>query len=399
MTDKTPAIETKDVHEAFHSSLIFKGMTDAQIDKIISITTPVQLEGGQAIIHQGDVSDDFYLITQGEVEILKEKEGGHHHRVAKLSAGDTIGELSMLDQNLRSATVRTITETHLLRLTARDFNQVAKDSMIGTKTYRNLAESLSNRLRNTTEVTVSALERALEQSRQQIVIGNFMVAILIILTLFTFALGVTSYLTHLVGTSGYITVSLLVITTVVMIFLTIQSGYPSSFYGLTLKNWRPSLRESTVWSLPVLALTTLGKWAVISQIPEFSSEPLFNFSGAVYSQSSESQTILVLALLYVFASSPLQEFLFRGCFQGTLQSFLIGKYSNPIAILTTSLTFSMVHLMISPVLAIFAFTGGIFWGTLYRRQNTLVGVIFSHILIGTWLFFVLGVEHLMVGKG
>lgn len=398
MAEKKSEIETKEVRAAFHSSLLFKGMTEDQIDKIISIATPVKIDSGKVIIHQDDVSDDFYLITEGEVEILKEKGEGHHHRVAKLAAGDTIGELSMLDQNLRSATVRTIQETHLLRLTARDFNQVAKDSMIGTKTYRNLAESLSNRLRNTTEVTVAALERALEQSRQQIVIGNFMVAILIILTMFTFALGITSYLTHLVGTSGYITVGLLVVTTIVMVFLTIQSGYPMSFYGLTLKNWRASFAEGIIWSLPVLALATIAKWVVISQVPEFSTEPLFNFSGAVYSQTSASQTVIMLALLYVFASSPLQEFLFRGCFQGTLQSFLIGKYSNYLAILTTSLTFSMVHLMISPILAVFAFTGGIFWGALYRRHDTLVGVISSHILIGTWLFFILGVENMMVGK-
>jgi CRP-like cAMP-binding protein len=389
-----------ELHEIFNESPLFQGLSESQINDLISVADMVPFEKGKIVVHQGDVGDDFYLICSGKVEVLKEKQSGIYHQVAILNPGSTIGELSMIDQGYRSATVRVLEDAKLLRIRGSDFRKIVTDSTIGTLTYRNLAVDLSQRLRRTNEVTVAALEQALEQTKKQVVVGNFMVSILIILTLFTFALGIMTHLTHIFGTSGYVTVALLVITTIMMVNLVIQSGYPISFYGLTLKNWRFALSDALSWSLPVIVLATVAKGVVIYLLPEFKQEPLFNFSGALYhaAESAGGGNVLFLAALYVFASSPLQEFLFRGCFQGTLQFFLIGQNAGRIAIITTSLIFSMVHLMISPILAFFAFSGGIFWGELYRRHGTLVGVIISHMVIGAWLFFVLGIEHMLVGK-
>lgn len=51
-----------------------------------------------------------------------------------------------------------------------------------------------------------------------------------------------------------------------------------------------------------------------------------------------------------------------------------------------NIIFSAAHLYVSPGLAVMAFVAGLFWGWLYARQGTLVGVSVSHVLLGFWAF-------------
>lgn len=386
------------MNNLFTHSTLFHGLSEKQIQEIISLGEEVFFSAGENIVEQGEVADNFYLLCDGKVEVLMKKESGSLHQVAILHEGNTIGEMSIIDQGYRSATVRAIEKVRLLKIQGEDFRKIAEKSVLGCLTYRNLAVDLGKRLRKTNDVTVVALEKALEQTKKQVVVGNFMVSVLVVLTLFTFSLGIMTHLTHIFGTSGYVTVCLLFITTFIMVHLMVQSGYDLDFYGLTVKDWRKAALEGIIWSLPVILIATIVKGILISWVPEFHSEPLFNIKGAIYHSKADGSDVFLLTVLYVFVSTPLQEFLFRGCFQGTLRSFLIGPHVKIVSVITTSLVFAMVHLMISPVLALLSFMGGIFWGVLYNRQKTLVGVIVSHILIGAWLFFALGIEHLMVGK-
>ena len=58
----------------------------------------------------------------------------------------------------------------------------------------------------------------------------------------------------------------------------------------------------------------------------------------------------------------------------------------------------MMHLILSYQLALLVFVIGFFWGCLYQKQKTLVGVITSHILIGVWAFFILGIQSIVMAK-
>ena len=67
-------------------------------------------EAGEVVIKENDTGDTAYVIERGRVEITKEREGQKIH-VAYLNAGETIGEMSMIDDKPRSATVTATEET------------------------------------------------------------------------------------------------------------------------------------------------------------------------------------------------------------------------------------------------------------------------------------------------
>ena len=76
---------------------------------------------GEIIIRQGDVSDCFYLIESGEVEIIKEGRGTAAERLRLCSAGETFGEVGILANAPRSATVRSLTAVDVLRFSRQNF--------------------------------------------------------------------------------------------------------------------------------------------------------------------------------------------------------------------------------------------------------------------------------------
>jgi membrane protease YdiL (CAAX protease family) len=89
-----------------------------------------------------------------------------------------------------------------------------------------------------------------------------------------------------------------------------------------------------------------------------------------------------------------QEYISRGILQSSLQDFLNYKHKNLFANLLTSSIFSASHIHLSAGLAYLVFLPSLFWGWLYYRQRSLIGPIVSHILIGWWAIFVLGIEGL-----
>jgi CRP-like cAMP-binding protein len=61
---------------------------------------------GATIIREGDQADRFYILTEGEVEVVKEQPGGEPKLVATLSPGEYFGEIGILQGVRRTATVR-----------------------------------------------------------------------------------------------------------------------------------------------------------------------------------------------------------------------------------------------------------------------------------------------------
>lgn len=82
--------------------------------------TPSRYQAGEVIIQENDLGETAYVITQGQVEVSKELQGQKVH-LAYLGSGETFGEMSMIDEKPRSATVTAVTETVLSELRRDDF--------------------------------------------------------------------------------------------------------------------------------------------------------------------------------------------------------------------------------------------------------------------------------------
>ncbi|MCB1084522.1 MAG: FAD-dependent oxidoreductase [Chlamydiia bacterium] len=80
----------------------------------------LHFESGETIFHEGDVGDYLYIITGGEVEVFTTRDG-KEKRVAKLGKGEYFGEMALLNQRSRLATVRCLSPVDVLALRKSDF--------------------------------------------------------------------------------------------------------------------------------------------------------------------------------------------------------------------------------------------------------------------------------------
>lgn len=108
----------------------------------------VTFEEGEIVFRQGEAGDTMFLIHEGAVAVIREKEGTGMV-VARLNPGDFFGEMALVDRRPRSATVRAIGKTRLVPV-SRDF--LLKHSSKDSRFVLTIMESLGNRLEKVDEI-------------------------------------------------------------------------------------------------------------------------------------------------------------------------------------------------------------------------------------------------------
>ena len=76
---------------------------------------------GEAVFNQGDFGDNVYVVEKGTCEVIREKDGESQH-VADLGGGDYFGEMAVLSDVSRNATIRATTSLDVLIIPKNDFN-------------------------------------------------------------------------------------------------------------------------------------------------------------------------------------------------------------------------------------------------------------------------------------
>ena len=127
---------------------LFGAMSDEVLTHLTSSLSVLTPSAGDVVFREGDDASDMYVVISGEVEILKRSKRGVDARVAVLGPGDWFGEMSIVDVQPRSATVRALAPGRLLRITAADLDALYRHDV---KSYAlivlNMARELSRRLR------------------------------------------------------------------------------------------------------------------------------------------------------------------------------------------------------------------------------------------------------------
>ena len=103
----------------------------------------VHYAAGETILRQGDRSDRFYIVTRGEVAVTCRGESGQEVELSTLSAGEYFGEIGLLSQAPRTASVRARTAVELLVLDRGTFQKLVE---ISGAAAHDLAEVVSDHL-------------------------------------------------------------------------------------------------------------------------------------------------------------------------------------------------------------------------------------------------------------
>jgi len=99
-----------------HSVAMFDAMGPAEIERIAGLALRVSVEAGTQVVIQGDLADRFYVIKEGTVQVTKDGKP-----LATLGRDGYFGEIALLRDRLRTATVTAVTDLDLLALDRRHF--------------------------------------------------------------------------------------------------------------------------------------------------------------------------------------------------------------------------------------------------------------------------------------
>lgn len=92
---------------------LFDGLDRKSLEAIAHAAVEQSYTAGQDIVRQGDTGVGAFILKTGRVEAVQDR-GGHQHKLAELKPGDVFGEMALLDEFPRSATVRAVEPTTCL---------------------------------------------------------------------------------------------------------------------------------------------------------------------------------------------------------------------------------------------------------------------------------------------
>jgi CRP-like cAMP-binding protein len=138
---------------------LFQDLTLDEISTLDQYLGVMELSRGDIVFNEGEDGDFVCFVIDGELEVLKDSLGGERTQIVKLAAGQTIGEMALVDSLPRSATVRALTPASLTVLSRREFETLlGQDPQIGIKILTHLARTLSLSLRRTSNKLSDSLE-------------------------------------------------------------------------------------------------------------------------------------------------------------------------------------------------------------------------------------------------
>ncbi len=144
---------------------LFDNMTDEEISSVIEGLQTVVVPTGLSVISEHAHGDNLYVIIKGNVEIIKDIAENDDDVVAQLKVlepGEFFGEMSLLDDEPRSANVISKNNVEVLVIPKERFQQIAYSN---PKVMFNLIRTLSWRLRDTNQKFAETVERLIAQNR------------------------------------------------------------------------------------------------------------------------------------------------------------------------------------------------------------------------------------------
>lgn len=156
-----------------------------------------------------------------------------------------------------------------------------------------------------------------------------------------------------------------------------KSRLPLSFFGFTFHGAMKSIKYMLPSTMAICILLVVTKYVCIQN-------GVKGLDGALFYDQYFNSLILVYVPVVV-----MQEFLAKGVIQTIIEHVLAGRHARLWSIITAAALFGLVHIELSVEIALASFLFGIYWGVIYVKSRTLIGVSLSHLLIGN-LAYLLG---------
>lgn len=101
---------------------LFAQCSRRELAQIALLSSELNLPAGRKLMTEGEPGREFFVLAEGQVEVRRKG-----RRIRELSDGDFLGEIALLTDLTRTATVTALTPVTVLLLTARDFRTLMRE--------------------------------------------------------------------------------------------------------------------------------------------------------------------------------------------------------------------------------------------------------------------------------
>lgn len=142
---------------------------DEQISIFQSICGTRSVAAGDVIIKEGAQGSEMFIMLKGRVSVQRKTRAGDDYTVLQLRAQDNVffGEMALIDDDTRSATIVALEESDFLVITKTDFLQLGETNPeIALPITREIAKILASRLRKTTGDMLTIFDALVNELQQ-----------------------------------------------------------------------------------------------------------------------------------------------------------------------------------------------------------------------------------------
>ena len=107
---------------------LFAGFADEQLRTLSGVVTRRSVPRGAVVIVEGDPTDSLYIVISGRMRVLMSDADGKEVILAILGPGEFFGEMGLIDDNPRSATVVAVEPCELIVINKRDFKKCLEEN-------------------------------------------------------------------------------------------------------------------------------------------------------------------------------------------------------------------------------------------------------------------------------
>ncbi len=113
----------------------------AHIEELLKRFEHVPIKRGEAVIHEGEEGDYYYLVGSGRLQVER-LVGGAKVVLAELKSGDAFGEEALVSEAKRNATVTALSDGELLRVKRSDFNELLREPLLRRLSFREAVQKV-----------------------------------------------------------------------------------------------------------------------------------------------------------------------------------------------------------------------------------------------------------------
>jgi CRP-like cAMP-binding protein len=138
----------KEISDMIAGMQLFADLAWPDVQALASFVECYDVPNATIIFSEGEPGSYLCLLIKGQIEILKEDADGAQRKLVVVTRGKTVGEMSIVDGEPRSATCKTLSDSVLLLLTKENYQRLIKERpALAVTIISKIAKLMSQRLR------------------------------------------------------------------------------------------------------------------------------------------------------------------------------------------------------------------------------------------------------------